>query len=357
VRFDSRGQNQVRCISTVETAGAEDCVAYAEYWDGAAWVTPGVDDTEVPVTLGSTGPHPDADEGWVLLTPDAIGDKLWRGMVRGGDDTMSPSVSKFHLQFRNASAPTTDVPIPPGISPVALYRWTPTEGAGNLVTNKISPGDSDLHFDPSFPPDWVLDGRVAYHCWDNIDSRLPITFAGLSTELRTSACMFYIRPTTMAPGGGGANNFHILAIGHRQGGAPGSLDGNTPELSLRANGAFRVDMSSSTSGSGAIVDSSVLLEIGTDYTVGYVHNGSTLTVYVNGVACGSAACALGIDWVLLPTWFIGCPHGNFTDRRTNEDIGDFILWDGGITGTGLPTAAEMLHNHQELRDTLYPGLP
>jgi hypothetical protein len=213
-----------------------------------------------------------------------------------------------------------------------------------------------LHSDGSgnptgLTPTWVPGVAALHHKWFPGDFRTTLASSQLGSKLRTSAALFYIKPVTLPSG----TDSYILFNGNLFEGDPDTGgDGDTPNGQLLNSGAFYVSVG------GAGVASSVTIAAGEEATFGYVHTPTTLTVYVNGVACGSAAATLGIDWVSPPIFWVGCSHGNFTSGKTDEHIGDFMLWDGGLTpvvGTDLPSAAQMLANHQVLKATLYAGLP
>lgn len=103
-RFDSRGQNQVRVVTTVETAGAAGSKVFAQASsDGTTFAAPGT--AAVEASLGTVGPKPAADAGWVDLAPAAIGDLLWRMRLVGGNASASPALWGSMLQFRQKTAP------------------------------------------------------------------------------------------------------------------------------------------------------------------------------------------------------------------------------------------------------------
>lgn len=98
-RFDSRGNNQVRVVTNVETAGAAAAVLLAESSiDGASWSSPAASDVAVPIA--TVGPKPLPGQGWVDLSAASIADMLWRLRLRGGDSAASPALWGSMLQFR-----------------------------------------------------------------------------------------------------------------------------------------------------------------------------------------------------------------------------------------------------------------
>lgn len=112
IRYDSRGNNQIRIVPTIKQAGAASAVVYCEYWNGSAWVTPGV--TPVVCSLATAGAFPAEDQGWVTLVTGAIGDKLWRHMLRDGNGVASPAIQQSHNQFRQKTAAAPPIVTPPG---------------------------------------------------------------------------------------------------------------------------------------------------------------------------------------------------------------------------------------------------
>ena len=118
-RFDAKGQHQIRCIADVEDPGAAGSRAFVEHSElGASWETPGVGAVSVEVTIDVAGSNPGPNEGWVDLSVEAAADRLWRGLLSGGDGVTSPGLRKFHAQFRQKAVtrpprPTT----PPGDLP------------------------------------------------------------------------------------------------------------------------------------------------------------------------------------------------------------------------------------------------
>jgi hypothetical protein len=106
VRYDSRGNNQIRIVPTVETAGHSTAEVFAQYsQDGSSWATPGASSADVEASIANTGPKPAEDAGWVTLTAAAIADRLWRARLRGGNATASPAIHQCHLQFRQRTQP------------------------------------------------------------------------------------------------------------------------------------------------------------------------------------------------------------------------------------------------------------
>jgi hypothetical protein len=130
--FDSSGYSEGRVIVHVDDAGATDAEAYLEQSSngGETFAEPGVSAAPIAVSIAEVGPFASA---WIALGTESIGDRVWRGMLRGGDGVASPAIAKFHAQFRGASAP---VPPRGGGAPPDL-----PEGAwGNIVFDANAAG-------------------------------------------------------------------------------------------------------------------------------------------------------------------------------------------------------------------------
>lgn len=263
-----------------------------------------------------------------------------------GGETILGDLTITALSVAASVPPPTETPDP--VFPTGMIaRWKMEEGSGLSVENDVTPGTLDLVLNPSFPPGWVTN---ALYCHGVTFFRLTIAEAQLTTDLRTSAAFFYIKPVTV-PGLAA-----YWRIANANGDGPGSGGGDSPSLTLVGIGGGQAVFEVRLGDPVVTVTASVSIAAGEEATFGYIHDGSTLTVYVNGVACGSAACAFGIEWDSPPAYFIGCPHGNLTSEQTDVEIGDYTLWDGGLTADDLPSALGFASAHATLR-LKYPGLP
>lgn len=102
--FDSSGANQIRVVvDDVETAGAvgSRVIAKQATSGGGTFAHPGVGVSEVSAPISTTGPQ--KSDGWTLLDPSAIGDRVWKAFAIGGNGATSPAVGGVHIQFRQAT--------------------------------------------------------------------------------------------------------------------------------------------------------------------------------------------------------------------------------------------------------------
>jgi hypothetical protein len=140
----------MRVIADIAAAGSTAAELFAERSaDGSAWTEPGVSAAPIPVIINAVGARKGS---WIAIPTASAADLIWRVRGRSGNGIASPSVSKVHLQFRNA-------PLAPPATPPSGDLGSPIH---DLNAETLALTHSDNQDVTTWPDDSVsnLDGAV-----------------------------------------------------------------------------------------------------------------------------------------------------------------------------------------------------
>jgi hypothetical protein len=280
---------------------------------------------------------------------DALGLKLCRWVTVGGDAAADPELGSFALigaTIATTAVPPVDIPFVAS----AFAYWALTEGSGDFVANKVVGGGTrNLRLgaavgSDSSDPTWTTGPR-------------RLVFGGGTTD--KDICHYPSAPS-LAAGSALFFYFEIDAFGSGDKEICGMAGGSTQDHKLTISVTSHLLTASVTEDSGGgggttrSVTGTTMLDVGFKGLVGFLHDGTTLGVYVNPAdglpeattACSTALESGGRSLILDSSAFP--PSANNID---NSKIGDIIFY-----VTAVPNQATIAKMYTAWK-LIYPAMP